>query len=423
MTGANHVGQAPPPVPPPLPEVIEGRGGPLTGYRVIDLSGPVGYHALKLMADMGADVVKVEPPSGDPARMTPPFKDHLPHQEGSLYFLHYNTNKRGITLDVESANGREIFLELAKRADVIVETLSPGRPDALGIGYEAVRAINPGIVYESITPFGQTGPWRDYKATDIAALALSNTMVASGEPNQAPLQAPGELAYGMAGTFGAYGAAVALYHRMDTGEGQYIDVSMHAAAAHIAGYAVPLFSNGSPKPFRTTRAGEVVDLYDLYRAKDGFVRFFILPRDQWKHLVEWIGEPADPISDPIFENMEWRRENVDLIHGIIADFVAQHTKRDLYDEGQARRIAVTPVNSVEDFVDSPHTRARGLFVEMEHPVVGKYRQYGPVPRFSETPGSIRRTAPLLGQHNQDIYCGELGFSKDELVTLAAGGVI
>ena len=397
--------------------------GPLTGYRVLDLAGPVGFHGVKLLADMGADVVKIEPPGGDLARRTPPFKDDKVHPERSLYFLHYNSNKRGITLDLTRTDGRALFLELARRADVIVETMKPGEMDALGVGYEAVRAINPGVIFESVTPFGQTGPWRDYKGTDIVGLALSNTLAMSGEPDEAPVDAPGEITYGMTGTYGALSVAIALYHRAATGEGQYIDVSMHECGAHVAGYAIPIFSNSGVKPFRTSRKGGVVDLYDVFNAKDGYIRFFIVQPQQWRRLVEWIGESAEPISDPLFDDMEWRRENMDLVHAVVADFAAQYTKRELYEEGQRRRIGVSSVETPAEYVDSPHTRERGVFVPLAHPVVGEYLEYGPIPCLSGTPGQITRPGPLLGQHNEEIYGGELGLSRQDLAALAATGVI
>jgi crotonobetainyl-CoA:carnitine CoA-transferase CaiB-like acyl-CoA transferase len=149
---------------------------PLTGYRILDLAGPLGFHCTKLLADMGADVIKVEPPGGDEARRIPPFKDDSPHPEKSLYFLHFNTNKRSITLDVEKPDGRAILLELAKKADVVIETYSPARREELGLGYQELSAGNPGLVHASITPFGETGPWRDYKANDMAGIALGNLL-------------------------------------------------------------------------------------------------------------------------------------------------------------------------------------------------------------------------------------------------------
>ena len=396
--------------------------GPLTGYRVLDLTQPLGLHCTKLLADMGADVVKVEPPEGEASRRVPPFKDDVPHPEHSLYFLHYNTNKRGITLNLESRDGREILLELVSKADVVVETGKPGYIDSLGLGYDVLSSVNPRIVMASITPFGQTGPWKDYKATDIAGLALGNTMAISGEPNAEPLHSPGELAYGMASTYGALGVAVALYHRMTSGAGQYIDVSMHEASAHIAGYAIPHYSHHHVKPYRSSRKAEVVDLYDAYRTKNGYVRLFIIPAEQWRSLVQWMGNP-DPLTDPFFENAEFRRENTDVVHSAIANFCMQFTKEEMYEEGQRRHIGVSPVNTPVEFMESIHTKERGVFLDMEHPVIGKYKHIGPVPRFSESPGRVIRTAPLLGEHNEEIYGGELGFSQSDLAALAAAGLI
>jgi len=396
--------------------------GPLTGYRVLDLAQPIGYHCGKLLGDMGAEVVKIERPGGDPARLTPPFKDQVPGLERSLYFLHYNTNKRGITLDIESPDGRELFLELVRRADVVLETSKPGTMEALGLSYAALSSVNPAVIMASVTPFGQTGPWRGYKATDIAGLALGNPMAISGEPGLEPLQAPGELAYGMASTYGAFGIAVALYHRMDSGAGQYVDVSMDEAAAHIAGYAIPHYSHEGVKPYRSSRKADVVDLYDAYRTKNGFVRLFIIPAEQWRSLVKWIGSP-DPLTDPIFENFEFRRQNTDVVHSTIQEFCLRYTKEELYEEGQKRHIGVSPVNTPVEFINSAHTKARGVFIDMEHPVIGKYQQFAPVPRFSGTPGRLVRSAPLLGQDNEAIFCGELGLSKQDLTALAAARVV
>ncbi len=394
----------------------------LSGCRVLDLAGPLGFHCVKLLADMGADVVKVEPPSGDEARQVPPFKDDLPHPEKSLYFLHYNTNKRGITLNLESPDGRNMLLELARSADVVVDTRRPGRLEELGLGFHKLGSVNPRLILANITPFGQTGPWRDYKATDIAGMALSNLMVLTGEPGEPPLQAPGEIAYGMASTYGALGISIALYDREESGKGQQIDVSMHECAAHIAGYFIPNYAYTGAKASRLTRKGEETDLYDPYPTKNGYVRIFIIPVEQWRRLVDWMGRP-DAIAGPEFEKMAYRREHPEIVLKTVTEFCKRHTKEELYDEGQKRRLSVTPINTASEFMESAHTKAREIFVNMEQPVVGKYLQFGPVPGFSETPGRVSRTAPLLGQHNEEIYCGELGFSKQDLVALRADGVI
>jgi crotonobetainyl-CoA:carnitine CoA-transferase CaiB-like acyl-CoA transferase len=396
--------------------------GPLSGYRVLDLAGPLGLHCTKLLADMGADVIKVERPCGDESRRIPPFKDDLPDPEKSLYFLHFNTNKRGITLDIEKPDGRSILLELARKADVVIETARPGRMDELGIGYAAMSAQNPRLVYASITPFGQTGPWRDYKADDIAGIALGNLLYLAGEPGEPPLQPPGEIAYGMASTYGAFGIAVALYHRLESGKGQYIDVSMHECAGHIAGYFIPNYGYTGAKPARASRKGEETDLYDPYPTKNGYARIFIIPVEQWRRLVDWMGRPPS-ISGPEFEKMSYRRQHPDIVTKAISEFCLRYTKEELYDAGQKRRIAVTPINTAGEFIESPQTQAREIFVEMRHPVIGKYLQFGPVPRLSDSPGGIFRTAPLLGEHNEALYCGELGFTKDELIALKSAGVI
>ena len=398
------------------------RSAPLSGYRVLDLGGPLALHCTKLLADMGADVIKVEPPCGDESRRVPPFKDDLPHPEKSLYFLHFNTNKRGITLDIEKPDGRAILLEMAGKVDVVIDTFRPSHAAKLRLTYRDLSAGNPGLIVASITPFGQTGPWRDYKANDIAGLALGNLLYLAGEPGEPPLQPPGEIAYGMASTYGAFGIAVALYHRLESGKGQFIDVSMHECAGHIAGYFIPNYGYTGAKPARASRKGEETDLYDPYATKNGYARIFIIPVEQWRRLVDWMGRPA-AISGSEFEKMSYRRQHPDVVVGAIAEFCSRHTKEELYEEGQKRRIAVTPINSVGEFINSEQVKARETFVDMEHPMIGKYAHFGPVPRFSESSGMISRTAPLLGEHNKEIYCGELGMSNDDLAALRASGVI
>ena len=398
------------------------RTGPLSDYRVLDLAGPLGLHCTKLLADMGADVIKVEAPTGDQSRRIPPFKDDTPHAEKSLYFLHFNTNKRSITLDIEKPDGRAILLELARKADVLIETAHPGHMDNLGLGYETLHAAHPALIYAAITAFGQSGPWRDYKANDMAGIALGNLLYLAGEPGEPPLQPPGEIAYGMASTYGAFGIAVSLYHRLESGRGQYIDVSMHECAGHIAGYFIPNYGYNGAKPARASRKGEETDLYDPYATKNGYARIFIIPVEQWRRLVDWMGRPPS-ISGPEFEKMSYRRQHPDIVTKAIAEFCAKYTKEELYDEGQKRRIAVTPINTAGEFIEMEQTKARELFVDMEHPIIGKYKQFGAVPRLMDTPGGIYRAAPLLGEHNDEIYCDELGMNSDDLVALRAEGVI
>ena len=395
---------------------------PLTGYRILDLAGSPGFHCTKLLADMGADMIKIEPPGGDEARRVPPFKDDSPHPEKSLYFLHFNNNKRGITLDITKPDGRAILLELARKADVVIESYAPARREELGLSYRELSAGNPGLIQASITPFGDTGPWRDYKANDMAGIALGNLLYLAGEPGEPPLQPPGEIAYGMASTYGAFGIAVALYHRLEGGNGQHLVVSTHECAGHIAGYFIPNYGYSGVKPARASRKGEETDLYDPYPTKNGYARIFIIPVEQWRRLVDWMGKPP-AISGPEFEKMAYRRKNPEVVHKVISEFCLRHTKEELYDEGQKRRIAVTPINTVGEFINSEQVKARETFIDMEHPVIGKYLHFAPVPRLSDSPGRVTRTAPLIGEHNQEIYCGDLGMNSDDLAALRASGVI
>ena len=399
------------------------RSGPLVGYRVLDLAGPAGLHCTKLLADMGADVIKIEPPSGEESRRIPPYKDDIPHPETSLYFLHFNTNKRGITLDVATSDGRAILLQLARKADVVIETYPIEQSERLGLSYAQLSAVNARLVVASITPFGRLGPWRDYKADDIAGIALGNLLYISGERGKAPLQPAGELAYGMASTYAAFGVAVALYRRVASGRGQHIDVSMHECAAHIAGYYIPHYSASGAKPARAKRvSSEEADLVDPFAVKDGYVRFFLVSREQWRRLVEWMGSPPS-ISGPEFEKTTYRRQHPAIVRAAIAEFCRGFTKEEMYEEGQRRRISVTPINTAGEFMESAQTKARELFVELHHRMVGKYFEFAGVPRLTECPGAIHRPAPLLGEHNHEIYCGELGFAGDDLIALRAAGVI
>jgi crotonobetainyl-CoA:carnitine CoA-transferase CaiB-like acyl-CoA transferase len=293
---------------------------------------------------------------------------------------------------------------------------------AWGIDYEALAAINPGIIVTSITVFGQTGPYRDYKGGELVAFALGGLMALSGEPGGPPCMAPGDLACGMASMHAAMATQVALFNRLKTGRGQHVDASVSEAAAHIGSYIVPFYSYHKKKAVRTTRAENTFELHDVYQAKDGGVRLFILPKEHWLSFLDWIGKPEE-LCDPIFEDEHMRRENSDLINPYVEELCQRYTKQELYLEAQARHLAVTPMNTPADFVESEQTRAREFFVEVEHPVVGRYRQVGPQHKYSESVPEIHSAAPLLGQHNEEILVGELGLSRQDLADLRAAGVI
>ena len=205
----------------------------------------------------------------------------------------------------------------------------------------------------------------------MAGIALGNLLYLAGEPGEPPLQPPGEIAYGMASTYGAFGIAIALYHRLESGDGQYIDVSMHECAGHIAGYFIPNYGYTGDKPARASRKGEETDLYDPYATKNGYARIFIIPVEQWRRLVDWMGRPAS-ISGPEFEKMSYRRKHPDIVVGAIAEFCAGIRKKNCTRKARSAaspsRRSTPPASSSK----CDQTKARGLFVDMEHPVIGKY---------------------------------------------------
>jgi crotonobetainyl-CoA:carnitine CoA-transferase CaiB-like acyl-CoA transferase len=395
----------------------------LDGLRVLDLADEKGLPCTKFLADAGADVVKIEPPGGDATRKREPFAGDDPGPERSLYFLHHNANKRGVTLDLATAEGQDLFRQLAKTADVVVETFSPGTMEGWGLGYEALAALNPKIVVASITLFGQTGPFKDYQGGELVAFALGGLMSMSGEPGGPPVVAPGELSCGIASMHAALAIQVALWHRLKTGRGQHIDVSLAEAATHAGSYVTPRYSYLKEKQERITHLGHCPELHhDLYRCKDGLARLFILSRDHWRTFVDWLGKPEE-LTDPAFERPHHRAQHMDQISPHVDRFVAGFTKNELYMEGQGRHLAVTPVNTPKEFVESDQTKARGFFQEVDHPVVGRYPQVGALHKYSAVDTAVRRPAPLLGQHNDEVYRSELGLDAGNLEALRAKGVI
>lgn len=396
--------------------------GLLSGVRVLDLADEKGLACTKFLADLGADVIKIERPGGDPTRARPPFARDIPHPERSLYFLHFNANKRGITLDLETPDGQALFRQLARTADVVVETSRPGAMSAWGLDYEALSALNPRLIVASITWFGQTGPYRDYEGDELVAFALGGAMALSGEPSGPPIVAPGELACGMASIQTALAIEIALFHRLRTGCGQCIDVSVSEAAAHVGGYVVPFYSHWHEKPVRVGYSQNSFEFHDVYQCQDGGVRFFINPMEHWRVFLEWLGSPEE-LCDPIFDDREIRKENRDLINPYVEQLCQRYTQRDIYLEGQGRHLPVSPMNTAGDFVEAEQTKVRGVFVEVDHPVVGRYRQAGALHKYTGAPTPVRRPAPLVGQHNEEVLVGELGLTHEDLASLRVAEVI
>ena len=395
--------------------------GLLEGIRVLDLGSHVsGPFCAKVLADFGADVIKVEPPDvGDEARRGGPFVGDDPHSEKSISFLYLNTNKRAITLNLGSDSGRRILMALLQRVDVLVENFAPAEAESLALGYGALSSINPSLVVTSITPFGQTGPYRDLAATDIVTCALSGLMYHSGDSDREPLRSALDQSLYVAGANAAAATLAALFQRLYSGEGQQVDVSVvESLASHLV-QAVPYYSYmGSIKGRRPTRGS---GFEELIPAKDGYVVPSVQGSQPWSVVAELIG--GESLTDERFASGSGRIEHGEELKQLLIEGLAGWDRKDLFQASGERRLVFGMAQDAGDLLECPHLRERGFFMDVDHPVAGRAHYPGMGPVLSEFNFEITRPAPLLGQHNADIYCDELGYSSEDLVSLRATGVI
>jgi benzylsuccinate CoA-transferase BbsE subunit len=394
---------------------------------VLELADETGVYCGKLLADMGADVIKIEGPGGDATRDIPPFWGDRPHPERSLFFLYMNTSKRGVTLDIARPEGQALLRKLAATADIAVETFPPGYLDGLDLGYTALKRVNPRLVLASISGFGQTGPYRDFRSSDIVASALGGAMYVTGEEEDPPVRLAGSQAHVMASLFAAVSSMIALHRSSASGEGQHVDISIEettASVSHISGVGKWLDDGIIPRRCGTGLFASIPS--GAYRCKDGLVYLMINRPLHWKALAEWVHEVSGnrEILDPMFEGPSSNRQPYrELLDVYLSDFTSQFTVDEIYREGQRRHLALTPVNTAASVARDAHLADRGYFVDVDHPGAGRLRYPGAPYRHSETPWRIARPAPRVGQHNREIYGGELGVSEETLRVYAEAGVI
>ncbi|MBN1615355.1 MAG: CoA transferase [Deltaproteobacteria bacterium] len=419
--------------------------GALSDIRVLDLADEKGVYCGKLLADLGADVIKIERPGGDPTRNRGPFFRDDPDPQKSLYWFQFNTNKRSITLNLETADGREIFKKLVETADVLLETYDPGYLDAFGLGYNDLKKINHGLVMASITPFGQTGPYSAFQGTDIIGQAMGGVMYLAGFPEDPPNRLYGSQAYHMASVQAASGILTALYAREVYGGGQHVDVSMQEAVAIAQESAMQTFDLRREIRQRTGSSGLVPahPAMGTYPCKDGYINIFML---DWPTLLDWmesegmIGdlrekhkETLDKLSDflmifGLVMNLEaydkFLNEEFPPVEAGLKAFLMTKTKLELYEGAQTKRLQISMVSTVEDLLASPQLNALGYFVDVKHPELGETLKYPGAPyHLSDTPWRIEKRAPQIGEHNLDIYEKELGFSREKTIRLKQGGII
>jgi CoA:oxalate CoA-transferase len=400
--------------------------GILSELKVLELAhAPSGAFCAKLLADQGADTVKVEAPGwGDQARHEPPFIGGEPHPDRSTTFLALNTNKRGVTLDVEQAIGRDLFLQLASSADVIIESYLPGYLARLGLGYEVLKAKNPRVILLSISYFGQHGPYADYKGDDLIAQATGGYLYAvTGSADRPPMGTALQQMEQTAGRNGVIAIMAALLRRDQTGEGGHIDLSVMEAAISTPSGLIHPYSFTGRNPRRGSGDRNVMDGMHL-PTRDGEVTLTTAgtggrPMEVWS---EFLGEPR--LLDPKFATRLSRQENWEELRDLVAPKLAQWNNLDLMRETMARGLVIGLVQSPRQVLDSPHLAKRGFFVELEHTEAGALKYPGPGFFFDGVnPMQSTRGAPRLGEHNAEVYCVRLGLSNEELGRLRAARVV
>ncbi|MFC1971797.1 CaiB/BaiF CoA transferase family protein [Chloroflexota bacterium] len=408
--------------------------GPL---RVLDLTDEKGFLCGRVLGDLGADVIKVERPGGDSSRNIGPFYHDNPDPEKSLYWFAFNANKRGITLDIASADGREIFRRLVEHADFVIESFPPGYMDGLGLGYSALSKLNPQVVMVSITPFGQTGPYAGYKTSDIVATAMGGLAYITGQADRAPVRLGGSQAYVNAGIQGALGALTAHYHRGVAGGGQWVDVSIQESVVRTLLNALVYWDLGKRNvrraaPYRLISGIAWQRL--VWRCQDGYVSFSFwggaVGAPGNRALVEWMdsqGAAPDFLRDIDWQSFDMStvtQDELDRISEPISRFFEMHTMAELYREALERRIMLYPVQTMKEVAADAQLEARGFWTEVVHPESGSSITYpGAFVKLADSPIRIRCRAPLIGEHNEEIYYRELGMSEADMDNLKKAGVI
>ena len=413
----------------------------LEGVRVLEVGGEIGAWCGKMLGDMGADVIKVEPPTGDLTRGYEPYYQNEPGPNRSLFFWHYNTSKRGITLDLTQDRGRDVFERLIARADVLVDGAPAGHLESLSLGFADVRRTSPSIVMASITPFGQDEPYSDYAVTDLTAMAFGGPVWSSGYDDHTipPVRGGGNQAYHTVCHYAVIGIMTALIHRQFTGVGQYIDANMHASlnVSTESGSYGWLVAKATVQRQTGRHASVVPTSPGQFLCKDGrYINAGMAARTeaQWQVMLEWLREEGlieilgeylrYPDRAAVRRGDPYAQEQSRRVAIAVQQLAAKNNANDLFKRAQELDFQWGIVNAPEDVLADPHFQARGFPTEVEHPELGESFIYAGAPyKLPESPWSIQRRAPLLGEHSDEVYVGEMGMSRDELASLKADGII
>jgi len=413
----------------------EREEGMLSPYRILDLTDEKGLMCGKVMGDLGADVIKIERPGGDFARNIGPFYHDEPDPEKSLFWFSFNANKRGITLDIETADGQEIFKKLVKSADIIVESFPPGHMDKIGLGYSVLEKVNPGVSLISITPFGQTGPYRDYKISDVVAWALGGYMYSVGDDDRAPVRIGLYCqSYLHAGGQAVQAAMMALYYREMTGEGQFVDVSIRDSITRCTPERITMYWDFNKRVARRGGGGRMLSIRRIWPCKDGYVYAIYWGgqfASRWNSpLVRWI--ESEGVATDLIKNLDWDSFNMMDITQEIKNIIEEPTLKlfrkftmaEILEGALNHNAQVYPFATTADIANNPQLASRDFWVEVDHPELGTSITYpGPFAQNTELTPRIVRRAPLIGEHNEEIYEKELGISKEKILILKQAKVI
>ena len=394
--------------------------GALSGVKVLDLSEDIaGSFCARLMADYGADVLKLEPPRGASLRRMGPFHHDDPHPEKSLFFLLLNLNKKGASLNLTTDTGQSILKRLAEHVDVIVETYRPGYLDSLGLGYDTLSQINPGLIVTSITPFGQDGPYSQYKGEEIVEYAMSMIMSISGIQGREPLKHGGFQAQYEGGLFGAGATSMALFAQLNTGQGEHIDVSITEciASTMMATQTIYPFIGGSQA--RRRPVGN--EFENPMPCKDGWIIVQAGGGATWEDLANFFKAPE--LLEPRFADRAQRSQNGAEMDQVIINSIKDREKWELFPKAAAARMLFGLVQTPTELVDCPQLESRNFYREVDHPFIGKIKVPAELFKLTETPYQLKMPAPTLGQHNQEIYVEGLGYTQQEFVQLRQLNVI
>lgn len=401
--------------------MTEQKKTPLEGLRVIDASTVIAGPTIgMIMGDFGADVIKVEHPRGDVLRNTGYLKDGV-----GLWFKMANRNKRCITLNFSNEKGQELFKELIKSTDVLIENFRTGTMEKWGLGWEDLKAINPRLVMIRVTGFGQTGPYKNRPGFGTIAEAFSGFAHTTGEPDGPPTLPNFGLADGIAASYGTFAAMFALYHRdaQGGGEGQYIDLSIYE----------PLFQVMGPQPLQFDQLGVVQDRYgnrsknnaprNTYKTKDGHWVAISTNSPSIVTRVLTLCGGKEVAEDPRFQTPQGRVEHVEEVDGVVAGWIAKHDLKTVLDEFEKAEAAIGPAYSIDQIFEDPQYQAREDIIAVEDEDLGTIRMTNAFPFMSKTPARIKHPGPRKGQHTEDILCGELGLSPEDLAKLREDGAI